>query len=148
MRKANRVIGARPFEPKERTFICDDDLRSGSHEGRSGFFVRVLLPSYRALPLSCIERIELNIDGTPVEPKNITLVLNGYSHSMDSLGSLSKIYWFILDKADLFIESASPLSAGEHLVAGTMVIVEPYMTVGRFPFYYAADKRLKTAVDL
>jgi hypothetical protein len=143
----NHVIGAQKPQPKDRSFICDDELRNVKHEGRPGFFVRVRLPSYRSLPLSCIEKIELSIDGAPVAPKDITFVLNGYSHKLEELGGLSKIFWFILDYADLFVETQTSLSAGEHQVEGTMVIVEPYMTVGRFPFFYSAQKRLPLATD-
>jgi hypothetical protein len=150
MPEKSHVVGAateRP-QPKDRSFLCDDELRNVNHEGRPGFLVRVLLPSYRSLPLSCIEKIELSIDGAPVDPKSITFVLNGYSHKLDELGQLSKIFWFILDYADLFVERDEPLSAGEHVIAGTMVIVEPYMTVGRFPFFYSSQKRLSVATDL
>lgn len=150
MPNPNHVIGGgqnRPA-PKDRTFICNDELRNGSHQGKPGYFVRVLLPSYRALPLSCIEKYELVVDGVPVDPEAITLVLDGHSYKIPELGALSKIYWWILDYADLFVASAKPLAAGEHLVQGTMKVVEPYMTVGRFPFFYTAEKRLPVAADL
>ncbi len=147
MLNKNHVVGGGPNrpQPKERTFICDDELRKGTHQGKAGFYIRTLLPSYRALPLSCIDRYELTIDGVPVEPDAITLVLNGQSYKIPELGGLSKIYWWILDYADLFIASDKPLAAGEHLVQGTLVIVEPYMTVGRFPIYYMSEKRLSVA---
>jgi hypothetical protein len=149
MLNKNHVIGGEPDRPlpKERPFLCDDALRNGTHQGKHGYFIRVLLPSYRALPLSCIEKFELTIDGMPVDSNMITFILDGYSHKIPELGGLSKIYWWILDYADLFVESAQPLSAGEHRVQGTLVIVEPYMTVGRFPFYYTAEKRLSVAAD-
>ncbi len=150
MLNKNHVIGGGPDrpQPKERTFICDEALRNGAHQGKPGFFIRILLPSYRALPLSCIEKYELTIDGAAVDPDAITLVLDGHSYKIPELGGLSKIYWWILDYADLFIASDKPLAAGEHLVQGTMKVVEPYMTVGRFPFYYTAEKRLSVAMDL
>jgi hypothetical protein len=58
------------------------------------------------------------------------------------------IFWFILDYADLFVESKKPLPLGEHLVEGLLVTVEPYMTGGRFSFYNPSVKRLSVAVDL
>ena len=51
----------------------------------------------------------------------ITLVLDGHDYQISELGGLSKIYWWILDYGDLFIESAKPLAAGEHLVQGKPV---------------------------
>ncbi len=150
MPEKSHVIGggANKPQPKDRSFICDDEIRNTTYQGRSGVLIRILLPSYRALPLSCIESFELTIDGAPVERKDIMFILNGYSHRLDELGGLSKVFWWILDYADLFIERPESLSAGEHVVAGTLKIVEPYMTVGRFPFFYTAEKRLSVAADL
>ena len=128
-----------------RSFICDEELRASTHAGEPGFLIRILLPSYRSLPLSCLERIDLSVDGTAVNPRDITLILNGYSHKLDEMGSLSKIFWFILDKADLFIKRKEPLGSGTHELEGTMVMVEPYMTVGRFALFYTAKRQLSIA---
>lgn len=125
-----------------RSFICDEDLRTVRHDGEQGFLVRVLLPSYRSLPLSCLEDIQLKVDGKPVGREDITLILNGYSHRIGETGELTGIYWFILDKADLFIRTDEPLGSAKHVVEGTMVMVEPYMTVGRFALNYTAQRVL------
>jgi hypothetical protein len=77
----------------------------------------------------------------------MALILNGYSHKLPELRELSKIFWFVLDSADLFVEREKPLAIGEHAVAGIMVTVEPYMTVGRFPIFYPCQRRLRVAVD-
>lgn len=132
-------------EPRDRSFISSEDIRYATVGGREGFFIRICLPSYRSLPLSCIENVELSIDGTPVARDNIALVLNGYSHRLDELGDLSKLFWYILDPADLFIATDERLSPEEHLVDGTLVVVEPYMTVGRFSFSYPSRKYLSVA---
>lgn len=131
-----------------RNFICDEDLRVGTHAGEPGFLIRVLLPSYRSLPLSCIDRIELSLDGLTIDPQDITLILNGYGHKLDEMAGLSKIFWYILDKADLFIKRQAPLGPGKHLLEGTLVMVEPYMTAGRFALYYTAKRQLSVAEDL
>ncbi|HRE28689.1 MAG TPA: hypothetical protein PK954_18740, partial [Anaerolineales bacterium] len=60
---------------------------------------------------------------------------------------LSRLWWFILDTADLFVASETPLAQGEHAVEGTLVTVEPYVTGGRFSFYYPSSKRLSVAVE-
>lgn len=135
-------------ERKGRGFICDEDIRNVVHEGRAGILVRLRLPSYRSLPLSCIDNIELSIDGEPVERSSMTLVLEGHRYAMDELRGLFRIFWFILDSAGLFIERREPLGPGEHHVRGVMVTVEPYMTVGRFPIFYPAERRLTVAADL
>ncbi len=133
---------------KDRSFLVSEDIRPGVRAGRPGYLIRVRLTSYRSLPLSCIENIELRVDGAPVEPERLTLILNGSGHKLPELGRLSHLWWWILDYADLFVESAAPLAPGEHLVEGTLVTVEPYVTGGRFSFYYPSQKRLSVAQDL
>lgn len=131
-----------------RSFIGNEAIRNVVHEGKSGYLVRVSLTSYRSLPLSCIEKIELSIDGKAIDPADMRFVLNGYSHTLDELGGLRHIWWFILDDADLFVASPQPLPAGEHVVDGLLVTVEPYVTSGRFSFFNFSTKRLPVATDL
>ena len=133
---------------KDRSFISNEEIRNVVQNGVQGFLVRVRLTSYRSLPLSCIEKIELSVDGVPVNPDDITFILNGYRHKLDELAHMSHIWWFILDYADLFVASKTPLPAGEHLVEGTLVTVEPYVTGGRFSFFYPSRKRLSVEVEL
>ena len=132
---------------KDRSFISDEAIRNVIHNGKPGYKIRVRLTSYRSLPLSCIEKIELSIDGNTIPPEDITFILNGYSHKLDELSQLSHIWWFILDYADLFVESQQALSPGEHLVDGQLVTVEPYVTGGRFSFFYPSQKRLTVAAE-
>jgi hypothetical protein len=131
-----------------RSFIKKEEIRNVEHEGKNGYLIRISLTSYRSLPLSCIEKIELSVDGKKIDPEHIRFVLNGYSHKLDELGRLRYIWWFILDDADLFVASSTPLALGEHLVEGTLVTVEPYVTAGRFSFFNSSKKYLSVAVDL
>ena len=131
-----------------RAFLPDEAIRNVVHEGKPGFLVKVCLTSYRALPLSCIEKIELKVDGVVIHPDKMRFILNGYSHKLDEFLHLRHIFWFILDYADLFVASKEPLSPGEHLVEGLLVTVEPYITAGRYSFYNPSTKRLSVAVDL
>jgi hypothetical protein len=131
-----------------RTFLADEPIRNAVHGGKPGYLVKVCLTSYRALPLSCIEKIELKVDGELIHPDQMRFILNGYSHRLQELPRLPHIFWFILDYADLFIESARPLSPGKHLVEGLLVTVEPYVTAGRYSFYNPSTKRLTVAGEL
>jgi len=131
-----------------RSFIKKEEIRNVVRDGKSGYLIRVSLTSYRSLPLSCIENIELSMDGKKVKPKDMRFILNGYSHKLDEMGDLMNIWWFILDDADLFVASPQPLPAGEYLVEGTLVTVEPYVTAGRFSFFNTSKKYLSVAADL
>lgn len=127
---------------KDRAFVADEGFRNTERDGRKGFQLKVRLTSYRSLPLSCIEGVKLKIDGQEIDPKDIVLTLNNYSHKLDELPRLSGVWWFILDCGELFVPYPKPLAAGEHLVEATLITVEPYMTAGRFSFYSACSKRL------
>ncbi len=149
MEETKHVIGGGPRrpEPKERQLLCAEAIRPSVQEGRPGYLLRVCLPSYRSLPLSCIERIEVTIDGQAVDPREMRLILGGYRHRLEELAGLSQIFWWILDYADLFFPWPEPLEEGEHEVAAVMVTVEPYMTGGRFPMYYSSRRRLSVASE-
>ena len=127
---------------KGRSFISDEGLSNAVRDGKQGFTLNVRLTSYRALPLSCIEGMQLKIDGKAVDPQDITFTLNNYSHKLDELPHLSHIWWFILDYAELFVAREQPLAAGTHEVEGTLITVEPYITAGRFSFFSSAKKQL------
>jgi hypothetical protein len=130
---------------KDRAFLADEPIRNTTWNGVSGFAFRVRLPSYRALPLSCIERIDLVVDGRPVDPARMTFILAGASWPVGALGALSNIWWWILDYADLFVAADERLPAGPHEVEATIVTVEPYITAGRFSFFNGCAKRLACA---
>jgi len=127
---------------KDRRFIADEGFCLAVHGGKTGFKVKVRLTSYRSLPLSCIEAITLKIDGEAVAPADIHFILNGHSLKLAELGKLSKVWWFILDYAELFVARPQPLAAGEHEVEGSLTTCEPYITAGRFTFVNSAKKRL------
>jgi len=133
---------------KDREFLCSEAIRNTVHDGKHGFLLKVRLTSYRSLPLSCIENIELKIDGKEVKQEQITFILNGYGHKVGELAKLSHNWWFILDTADVFVEWHEPLPAGEHLVDGLLVTVEPYVSGGRFTFFYPSQKRLSVSDEL
>ncbi len=146
------TMDVRPFEPswlktrrpaKSRQFIAEFPLRNTVVEGVGGVLIRTRLTSYRSLPLSCVESIEISMDGTAAIPDTMRLLLNGRTYRLAELANLSDVWWFILDYADLFIPLRAPLGPGVHDVEGDLVTVEPYMTAGRFFFHHAARARLQ-----
>jgi Domain of unknown function (DUF6379) len=134
------ALRSRP--PVDRAFLSDEGFRNAVHQGRKGFELKVRLTSYRSLPLSCIEGIELSIDGRTIVPSDITLILDNHSYKLVELRHSSNVWWFILDFARLFVARESALAPGEHDVEGTLITVEPYITSGRFSFFNTSKKRL------
>jgi hypothetical protein len=128
------------YEGKDREFISDHGLHAAEHRGVKGVVLKVRLTSYRALPLSCIEGMSLRIDGQDVDMNQITFILNNYSHKLADLKALSRIWWFILEHAMIFVPMPGGLRPGPHVVEGTLITVEPYVTAGRFSFHNSSKK--------
>lgn len=127
---------------KDRGFIGDQPLRRVVREGQHGVLIKVRLTSYRSLPLSCIEAMHLKIDGAGIDSDQLVLTVNQVEYRVTELAGLSRVWWFILDYAELFAPTRAALAPGEHDVEGTLVTVEPYMTAGRFSFHNTSRKRL------
>ena len=136
------LVNLKNRPPKDRAFV-GGDLRNTVHQGREGFELTVRLTSYRALPLSCIEGIELKIDGQVVDPASLVLILDNHSYKLEDLPTCSHLWWFILDSARLFAPWSSKLASGDHDVEGTLITVEPYITAGRFSFFNSSRKKLR-----
>jgi hypothetical protein len=89
--------------------LVEDSLRATA----GGFAVEILLNWYRSLPLSCVETIELEIDGVTVPRTQIRFVINGKTRSLDELEELANELWYIQDHAVLTVERTPPLYAGQ-----------------------------------
>lgn len=138
-------LGGSPFT---RQFLLDRPIRIGTFAGKKGYFITIRLTSYRSLPLSCIEKVELSVDGKAVAPEAITFVLNGFGMKPSEFVDNRHIFWWILDPAELFVEDAQGLPEGEHVVEGDMVVIEPYITAGRGAFPHPSKKHLSVETPL
>jgi hypothetical protein len=130
---------------RPRGVFRTDELRAVQIGGRPGFRLDVGLPSYRSLPLSCIERVELRVVGDSFPPDHLTLRLNERSYPLHELGGMRDVWWFVLDLAELHV--SLPLDEGEHDVELTVVTVEPYISNGRFSFHNSERRRMRLAAD-
>lgn len=101
---------------------------------------RVRLPWYRSLPLSCIERVEVEIDGQSIPPEAIALRTNGQVHPVGELARLHEVEWFVLDVLGLDLTVGEELVSGRHRLSVTMQMRVPYgdKDFGRFEFVQTA----------
>lgn len=111
--------------------MFDEELISGEvlrplRDRGLGVRVWLRLPWYRSLPLSCIEQIEVEIDGERVADNGVSLSLYGYDHPLSDLPALHDIWWFVLDAADVAVHTQAPLPLGDHQVDVTMQCRIPY----------------------
>ena len=91
--------------------LVEDSLRASP----TGFEVQVLLNWYRSLPLSCVQTLELTVNGQAVPRAQIRFVINGRDRSLDELQDLTDEDWFVQDRATLRVQRSPAVKAGEPL---------------------------------
>jgi|tagenome__1003787_1003787.scaffolds.fasta_scaffold20927091_2 hypothetical protein len=87
----------------------------------------VRLNWYRSLPLSCVEQLEIRLDGEAVDPATATLDLAGVRCSVSDLAGADDRWWHVLDSARIRVPLARAPRAGRHeveLVLGSRI---PYL---------------------
>jgi hypothetical protein len=95
------------------------------HPTAVGFATGMRLPWYRALPLSCIERIDVSVDGVAVPPEAVRLRVGRTGPlEVSKLAALTDSWWYVLDSADLTVESPAAVAPGSHI---------PYLPVDGAP---------------
>jgi hypothetical protein len=85
----------------------------------------VRLNWYRSLPLSCVEAIDLTIDGDPVPSDRLRLRLDGFEDTAAALPGPADAWWRVLESAELVAE-APRLAPGPHEVELALTLRIPY----------------------
>jgi hypothetical protein len=117
--------------------VEDNSLRAT----REGCELRLRLMWYRTLSLSCIESIQLVLDGQPVEAGALRLTLNGHEHRLEELADLIEEYWFIQDSAVLSIKQPGKVQPGEsHQIDLELATRFPYIPIGPGVFLTRTEK--------
>lgn len=97
----------------------------------TGFTTDIRLPWYRSLPLSCVGRITVSVDGTTIPPENIRFsIYDVIPSTVSELAQHTTTYWYVLDSGHLSVESAEAITPGTHLVTVETSIFIPYLPVG------------------
>ncbi len=123
--------------------IEDDSLRATP----SGFQVKVRFKWYRSLPLSCLENLELSIDGEPVDRDRIRLAINEHSYQLDEMAELVEEYWFVLDAATLQVELPGRIEPGQsYRVDVSFGMRAPYIRTGPGKFLTIINRHSTTQV--
>jgi hypothetical protein len=97
--------------------------------------VKVHMPWYRALPLSSVCDLVLDINGHAVDPQSIHWYVNGVNYKADELPPLHDHWWFVTDAAvlsgKLSDEAVAALDLdAEHAVHVGLGIYIPYIDAG------------------
>jgi hypothetical protein len=109
--------------------IADDSLRADG----DGFAFDLRMPWYRALPLSCLEGLEVKIDGDAVPSGELRLSLAGTSYTLSDLPPLHDEWWHVADAAEVRAPRPGGLPAGEHELDVTVALRIPYIVESGHP---------------
>jgi len=96
-----------------------------------GYEIRVRLNWYRSLPLSCVEKVRLALDGQWVDPGEVTFEVNAHEYRLDELAPLCEEFWFVQDSARLHVRQAGKVAAGESQTLDAEIALRfPYIPIG------------------
>jgi hypothetical protein len=109
--------------------IADGSLRAD----RDGFGFDLRMPWYRALPLSCLEGLEVTIDDEVVPSGELRLVLGGKTYALSDLPPLHDEWWYVADAAEVRAPKPGGLGAGEHELDVLIALRIPYIVESGHP---------------
>jgi hypothetical protein len=108
--------------------IADGSLRADPDGMRFG----LRMPWYRALPLSCLEGLEVRIDGERVPSDELRLSLAGITYALADLPPLYDEWWYVADPIEVQVPNRA-LPAGEHELDVTIALRIPYIVESGHP---------------
>jgi len=92
-----------------------------------GYKVKIGLPFYRSVPLSCVEEISLLLDNEEVDPSLLHLDSGSAVYKLSELSGREDVWWGFVDKWDLCVRDGIGLSEGSHKVKIHFLIRTPYL---------------------
>lgn len=133
------------FQAYNKILICRENIQNVEIDGNViGYEFKIKYPSYRGAFLSCIEKLEFEVDGEKIAREDVYFFLNGKQFLIDELPELFKEYWFIKDKATIRIVKEGGIANGDHSVNVFMVHRVPY--TGYFGQYLVLDSNVTTTL--
>ena len=86
---------------------------------RIGYRFQIHMPNFRGNYLSCIEELRFTLDGEPIYPVQMELVLNDKGFRIEELPQMYKEYWNVSDCAVIEVLREGGLE-GTHRVGAVM----------------------------
>jgi Domain of unknown function (DUF6379) len=108
--------------------LTDRVLEEGSlrEDGESiSFDIRI--PWYRSLPLSCVEGLDVTVDGETIPVDDVRIVFNGTTYCLDALPPLHDDWWQVTDPARVTVPRGEQSAEGSYEVDVTLALRIPYI---------------------
>ena len=123
--------------------IQDESLRATE----SGFEIQVRYKWYRSLQLSCVEGMQLALDGHAVDQDHIKFCINDGEYRLGELAEKVEEFWFILDWALLKVDLPGKVNRGEtHQIDVMFGMRTPYIPIGPEKFLTVVNKQSVTQI--
>lgn len=82
----------------------------------TGYEVQLRIPYYRGLPMSCVEVIELTVDGEEVVNDDMAITVKGETFTFAELPTAINHRWEMIETITVFVKKPGGLTEGEHKV--------------------------------
>jgi Domain of unknown function (DUF6379) len=114
--------------------LTEQVIGDGSLTAREdGFTFHLRMPWYRALPLSSLEGLHVQIDGEAVPSEDLRLSLGGETYALSELPPLYDDWWYVADPATVWAPKLGGLAPGAHELDVTIALRIPYIVESGHP---------------
>lgn len=111
----------------EANVFGDDALRRTPE----GYEIRMGLPSYRSLPLSCVEGVSVTVDGWTPDDADLRILRDGRRLTVTELNDTVDEEWFVLDKLVILAPDAPPANGQDEIDLEVRLQMRiPYVIMG------------------
>ena len=113
---------------RERMIVDDSLVADGN-----GYSIRVRMPWYRQLPLSCILELSVAVDGQVAPQESITVEVDGVQRSLADAAQAWDTSWYVLDDLVVRVAGVRLEEGPDHEVHLTLGLRIPYLPLKGAP---------------
>lgn len=86
------------------------------NEEITGYEVQLRVPYYRGIPMSCVEVIDLTVDGEKVNNDDMLITVKGETFKFSELPTVINHRWEMIETITVFVDKPGGLASGEHKI--------------------------------
>lgn len=112
----------------EKYLINPQGFRNKTKEERKiGYEVQLRIPYYRGLYMSCVEVIDLTVDGEKVSNDDMKIKVQGEVFTFAELPTVINHRWAMTEPLTVFVKKEGGLSEGSHTLHGFVSLRISYL---------------------
>lgn len=86
------------------------------NEETVGYQIQLRIPYYRGIPMSCVEELDIEVDGEKVNPDDYIITVKDEEFTFDELPTVINHRWEMIEPLTVFVKKDGGLQEGEHEV--------------------------------